>query len=67
MKKYILLILIPLAGLLLSSCDSTSNSTNPPAVTKGSIFVQSTPTGAAIAVGGTSTGKVTPDSVTKLR
>ncbi len=66
MKKYILLILIPLAGLLLSSCDSTSNSTNPPAVTKGSIFVQSTPTGAAIAVSGSSTGKVTPDSVTSL-
>ena len=66
MKKYILLILIPLAGLLLSSCDSTSNSTNPPSITKGSIFVQSTPPGAAIAVGGSASGKVTPDSVTNL-
>ncbi len=40
--------------------------TNPPSVTKGSIFVQSTPPGAAIAIGGNPSGKVTPDSVTSL-
>ena len=65
MKKYLILILIPLAGIILSSCNST-DTTNPPSVTKGSIFVQSTPLGASIAVGGSSTGKVTPDSVTNL-
>ena len=55
MKKYLILLIIPIAGFILSSCDSTSDPTNPPSVTKGSIFVQSTPAGATIAVGGTST------------
>ncbi len=66
MKKYLLLILIPLAGFLLSSCDSTSNTTSPPTITTGSIFIQSTPTGASIALNGSSTSKVTPDSLTDL-
>ena len=65
MKKYLLLLIVPLAIIILSSCNST-DTTNPPTITKGSIFVQSSPAGASIAVGGSATGKVTPDSVTDL-
>ena len=66
MRKYLILFIIPLAGIILSSCDSTSNTTSPPTITKGSIFIQSTPTGASIALNGSSTSKVTPDSLTDL-
>jgi hypothetical protein len=65
MRKYIYLPLIIIMGLLVASCSDTT--TNPPPVTEtGSIFINSSPVGALISVDGTSTGKVTPDSVTDL-
>lgn len=65
MRKYIYIPIVILLGLFISSC--SDNSTNPPPVTEtGSIFINSTPVGALITVDGTSTTKVTPDSVTDL-
>ncbi len=65
MKKYIILPLALLLGILIASC--SDNSTNPTPVTEtGSIFINSSPTQAAIFVDGTNTNKTTPDSVTGL-
>ena len=65
MRKYVYLPLIIILGILVASCSDTT--TNPPPVTEtGSIFINSSPVGAQISVDGTSTGKVTPDSVTDL-
>lgn len=63
MRKYVVLPLIILLGILVASCSDTT--TNPtPVQETGSIFINSTPAGADIAVDGVSSGKVTPDSVT---
>lgn len=65
MRKYVYLPLLIILGIFVASCSDTT--TNPPPVTEtGSIFVNSSPVGAQISVDGTSTGKVTPDSVTDL-
>ena len=65
MKKYLYLPLAIILGLFIASCSDTS--TNPPPVTQtGSIFINSTPTGAQIWVDGSNTNKTTPDSVTGL-
>ncbi len=65
MRKYLILSIALVAGLLLSSCDN--NSTNPePVSQKGSIYVTSSPSGAQIWVDGTNSNKVTPDSVTNI-
>ncbi len=65
MRKYIFLPLTLIMGFLIASCSDTT--TNPPPVEDtGSIFINSSPAGAAITLDGTSTGKVTPDSVTSV-
>jgi hypothetical protein len=65
MKKLLLIPIALLLGLFIVSCeDSTTN--NPPAITTGTMFVQSTPVGAQIWVDGTNTGKITPDSIKNL-
>jgi hypothetical protein len=64
MKKLLLIPIALLLGLFIASCEDST--TDAPAVTTGTLFVQSTPTGAQIWVDGTNTGKVTPDSVKNL-
>jgi hypothetical protein len=65
MKKYLVLPLALLLGILVASCSDTT--TNPPAITQqGSIFINSDPNGAEIWLNGQNTGKVTPDSITAL-
>jgi hypothetical protein len=64
MKKLLLIPLVMLLGLFIVSCEDST--TNPPSVTTGTLFVQSTPVGAQIWVDGTNTGKITPDSIKNL-
>ena len=64
MKKLIFLLIIPLAGMIIISCDTsedpvTSNS-------KGNIFVTSNPAGAQIWLDGVNTAQVTPDTIKNL-
>ena len=64
MKKLILLLIIPIAALVISSCDTTDDpvtSTEP-----GNIFVTSNPAGAQIWLDGDNTSQVTPDTVKDL-
>jgi len=63
MKKLALILIIPIIGLIIASCDSTDNPTTPPASTKGNIFITSNPAGAEIWIDGTNTNKTTPDTV----
>lgn len=65
MKKIFSLLFMLSIGLVLSSCDSTTDPVIPP-VTTGSIYLESTPAGAEIWVDGINSGKVTPDSVVDL-
>lgn len=62
MKKLILLLLIPILGLIISSCNSEDNPTTP-AVTTGSVYITSDPAGAQIWIDGTNTLQTTPDTV----
>lgn len=64
MKKLVLLFLIPLAGLIITSCDTTEDTVAPPE--PGSIFISSNPAGAQIWLDGDSTSFVTPDTVTNV-
>lgn len=65
MRKYIILPIVVLFGILLASCsDSTTNPL--PVEEKGSIFINTSPVGAQIMLDGTATGKVTPDSLTDV-
>lgn len=66
MRKYLLFLMLPIMGLILASCDSTTTTDPLPVADKGSIFVQSTPSGAAIYVDGVNTQKVTPDTIKSL-
>lgn len=62
MKKLILLLLIPILGLIISSCNSEDNPTTP-VETKGSIYITSNPAGAQIWIDGINTLQTTPDTV----
>lgn len=64
MKKLILLLIIPFAGMLITSCDSTEDPVTPAA--KGNLFLTSNPAGAQIWLDGVNTSKVTPDTVKDL-
>lgn len=64
MKKLILLLIIPFAGMLITSCDSTEDPITPAA--KGNLFLTSNPAGAQIWLDGVNTSKVTPDTVKDL-
>ena len=64
MKKLILLLIIPIAVLLITSCDTTET-TDPPAA-KGNLFLTSNPAGAEIWIDGSNTSQVTPDTVKDL-
>ena len=64
MKKLILVLIIPIAALVISSCDTTDDpvtSTEP-----GNIFVTSNPAGAQIWLDGVITSQVTPDTIKNL-
>ena len=64
MKKLILLLIIPIAVLLITSCDTTET-TDPPAA-KGNLFLTSNPAGAEIWLAGSNTSQTTPDTVKDL-
>ncbi len=64
MKKLILLLIIPFAALVISSCDSTDDTVTP--TEPGSIFVTSNPAGAQIWLDGVNTSQVTPDTIKNL-
>ncbi len=65
-KLYIILPLLFVFGLLLSSCNSTTNPTAPTTTPVGSVFVTSVPDSAQIWVDGTNSGKITPDTISNL-
>jgi len=64
MKELVLLLIIPFAGLLITSCDSTEDPVTPAA--KGNLFLTSNPAGAEIWLDGTNTTQTTPDTVKDL-
>ena len=70
MIKYIKIVLVILVFFTLYSCSNSSNNpvtpTTPSVPTTGSIYIQSSPSGAAISINGSSVNKTTPDSVTNL-
>jgi PEGA domain len=61
MKKLILLLLLPLAALMITSCDSSNDPITP--AQQGNIFVSSNPAGAQIWLDGTNTLKTTADTI----
>lgn len=66
MKKYLVIFLFGFLGFFLSSCDDNTNDPVEPVVETGSVFLQSSPTGATIYVDGVNKTKVTNDSITGL-
>jgi len=64
MKKLIFLLFVAITTLVIVSCDSSDDPVTP--TPTGNLYVTSTPSGAQIWVGGTNTGKVTPDTVKSL-
>jgi hypothetical protein len=60
MKKIILLLIIPLLGLLITSCDSDDPIT---AALEGNLYISSIPAGAEIWIDGINTSQTTPDTV----
>ena len=64
MKKLILLLIIPFAGILFTSCDSTEDTVTP--TEPGSLSITSNPAGAQIWIDGVNTNLTTPDTVTNL-
>lgn len=65
MKKLLLTASIIFSIVFFSCTDSTTEPTTP-ANDTGSVFVQSTPSGAQIWIDGTNSNKLTPDTVTNL-
>jgi hypothetical protein len=64
MKKIIMLFVIPIAAMIITSCNSDDNPVNP--TPKGSIYLSSNPAGAEIWLDGTNTSKTTPDTVKNI-
>ena len=64
MKKLILLVIISIAVLLITSCDSTEDPVTSAA--KGNLFLTSNPAGAEIWLAGSNTSQTTPDTVKNL-
>jgi len=64
MKKLILLLIIPFAGMLITSCNKTDDPVT--STTKGNIFVTSNPAGAEIWLGANNTSQTTPDTIKNL-
>jgi hypothetical protein len=65
MKKLILSITILFLGLLIWSCDSSEDPMTP-VVTKGNIYITSSPSGAEIWIDGINSSLTTPDTVTNV-
>jgi hypothetical protein len=65
MKKLILLLIIPILGLLISSCSSNDNPVTP-TNTKGNIYITSNPAGAQIWIDGVNSTQTTPDTVMNI-
>ena len=66
MKKITLLLIIPILGLIITSCDSSDDPMTP-VNTKGSIYLTSNPAGAQIWIDGVNTNLITPDTVLNVR
>lgn len=66
MKKYLLLPVFLFLSLVITSCDDENTTEPVDNPGKGSVYITSSPAGAAIWEGSTNTNKVTPDSVTGL-
>jgi hypothetical protein len=64
MKKLVLLLIIPFAALLITSCNKTDDPVT--STTKGNIFVTSNPAGAEIWLGVNNTSQTTPDTIKNL-
>lgn len=60
MKKYILFTVSLLLSLAIISCDDT---TTDPIADTGTVYIESTPTGAQIWLNGVNTGEVTPGTI----
>jgi hypothetical protein len=65
-KRYLILPLLLVFGLLLASCSSNSDNPVTPSSTYGNVYVTSTPSGAQIWVDGVNSNKVTPDTILNL-
>jgi hypothetical protein len=61
MKKLILLLVIPIAAMIFTSCDTSDDPIN--STPEGNIYVTSNPAGAEIWLDGTNTSKTTPDTI----
>ncbi len=64
MKKLILLLLLPFAALMITSCDSSNDPITP--AQQGNVFVSSNPAGAQIWLDGTNTLKTTADTIKSI-
>jgi len=64
MKKLILLLVIPIAAMIFTSCDSSNDPITP--TPEGSIYLTSNPAGAQIWLDGVNTSQTTPDTVTNV-
>lgn len=64
MKKLILLLLLPFAALMITSCDSSNDPITP--AQQGNVFVSSNPAGAEIWMDGTNTLKTTADTIKNI-
>ena len=65
-KRYLILPLLLIFGLLLASCSSNSDNPVTPPATTGNVFVTSTPLGAQIWYDGINSNKITPDTIANL-
>jgi|SRR5690554_2485599 len=66
MKRILMFITLLSTTLFFTSCDEDNGPTDPGGEDPGSIFVESSPAGAAIWLNGNNTGLVTPDSITNV-
>ncbi len=64
MKKLILLLLLPFAAWMITSCDSSNDPITP--AQQGNVFVSSNPAGAQIWLDGTNTLKTTADTIKSI-
>jgi PEGA domain len=61
MKRLILLLIMPLAAMIISSCNTSNDPVSPEL--KGSIYLTSNPAGTQIWLDGANTSKITPDTL----
>ena len=64
MKRLIQFLLIPITFLLITACDSSDDPITP--TPQGNIYITSNPAGATIWLDGTSTSRITPDTIKNI-